>query len=150
MRHQQDQVSLVRVSSPTSHAISELSPQVGNTPISRPTKWYVLFNMIWQLRSSSCFGVSPFSVPWVPTGINTGVFTGPCGRVKIDALALVVEHRARISNFRALFIDAEGNELVPQRSPILSSRQAGSESFFPTMPTIQIAYQRWCVSADRP
>lgn len=68
------------------------------------TKWYVLFNIIWQFWSSICFGVMPFKVPWVPTGMNTGRLTGPCGNVSRAVLAFVVEHFATASKVNALFI----------------------------------------------
>src|SRR5262245_15189652 len=35
----------------------------------------------------SIAGVSPLTVPWVPTGINAGVGTVPCGRVRQPARA---------------------------------------------------------------
>jgi hypothetical protein len=46
----------------------------------------------------------PFIVPCVPTGMNTGVSTGPWGSVKTDTRALVVEHFAIVSKVSALFI----------------------------------------------
>src|SRR4051812_6423461 len=61
--------------------------------------------MIWQPKSSNCLGARPLSVPWVPTGMNTGVFIGPWGRVSTETLAFVVEHLAVNSNVRADFID---------------------------------------------
>lgn len=60
--------------------------------------------MIWQFIFWICLGVNPFNVPWVPTGINTGVSTGPWGKVSRDTLALVVEQVAIVLNVKALFI----------------------------------------------
>lgn len=70
--------------------------------------------MIWQFMFLICLGVNPFKVPWVPTGIKTGVSTGPWGNVRIDTLALVVEQVAIVLNVKALFIaslyEEEGTE----------------------------------------
>lgn len=57
--------------------------------------------MIRQSNSLSWSGTSPFSVPCVPTGINTGVSTVACGSFIRLALAFVVEHSANILNERA-------------------------------------------------
>ena len=38
-------------------------------------RWYVFPKIIWQFNSSSCSGVNPFIVPWVPTGMKIGVST---------------------------------------------------------------------------
>lgn len=43
-----------------------------------------------QLVSSNCSGVRPLSEAWVATGMKMGSSTGPCGRVSVDARALVV------------------------------------------------------------
>lgn len=40
--------------------------------------------------SSSCSGVKPFREAWVATGMKRGSWTGPCGRFKVAARALVV------------------------------------------------------------
>lgn len=64
-------------------------------------KWYVLPNIILQSSSANCSGTSPFSVPWVPTGINTGVSTTACGRVILHVRAFVVEHFAITCNDKA-------------------------------------------------
>ena len=45
--------------------------------------------------------MSPFRVPCVPTGMNTGVLTTWCGRGILQALALLVEHSAKIFRLRA-------------------------------------------------
>ena len=53
----------------------------------------------WQSNSSSCWLVSPFTVPCVPTGMNIGVLAATCGSVIVAALAL--PHDATISNLSA-------------------------------------------------
>jgi len=35
--------------------------------------------MIWVPASRSCFGVSPFTVAFVPQKMKAGVSTSPCG-----------------------------------------------------------------------
>ena len=70
-------------------------------PTGRIPRWYVLPRRSRTSRSSSCLGVNPFIVPCVPTGMNTGVSTAACGRLNTAVRALVVEHLARISNFKA-------------------------------------------------
>lgn len=87
--------------------------------------------MIWQLRSSNCFGVTPFSVPCVPTGIKTGVLTGPCGSVSSEALALVVEHRAIVSNVSADFMILVPVKIVAGKS----KKRKGAEKDFDARPT---------------
>ena len=47
----------------------------------RRYRWYVLLRMISAPSSSSSSGVIPLTVPWVPTGIKTGVWIRPVGRV---------------------------------------------------------------------
>jgi len=63
----------------------------------RVPRWYVLPRMIWQPSSSSWSVVRPFMVPWVPTGMKTGMSTTWWGRTMRPTRALVVLHRATIS-----------------------------------------------------
>lgn len=57
-------------------------------------RWYVFPRQIWQPRPSSWSTVIPFRVPWVPTGMNTGVLTAQCGSIRSQALAFVTGHSA--------------------------------------------------------
>jgi len=57
-------------------------------------KWYVFPKMISGAKSSagsslatSCCDDKPFTVPLVPTGMNTGVRTRPCGKCTVPARA---------------------------------------------------------------
>ena len=43
-------------------------------------------------RKEDCSDVRPLMVACVPTGMNTGVGTDECGRVRVAARALEVEH----------------------------------------------------------
>ena len=55
--------------------------------------------MVTHLPSSFIWStVTPFIVPCVPTGINTGVLTQPLVVKIVPARALVVEHSASILN----------------------------------------------------
>ena len=47
-------------------------------------------NIIAASVESSCIELKPLTVPRVPTGINLGVLTKPCGVVKMPVLAFVV------------------------------------------------------------
>lgn len=57
-------------------------------------RWYVFPRHIWHPRPSSWSTVIPFRVPWVPTGMNTGVLTSECGSIRSQALAFVTGHSA--------------------------------------------------------
>lgn len=96
-------------------------------------RWYVFPNIILQSSSFSCSGRMPFKVPWVPTGINTGVSTTLWGSVIFPTRAFVVEHSAIILNVKACALvamfgtpDSPGNtfqttnEITPYIQPIQS------------------------------
>ena len=57
--------------------------------------------MILQSMATNCSGSKPFKVPWVPTGMKTGVSTTEWGKVISATLALEVEHLASTLNARA-------------------------------------------------
>lgn len=57
-------------------------------------RWYVFPRQMWQSSCSSCSAVIPFMVPCVPTGMNTGVLTLPCGSESTHARALLTGHSA--------------------------------------------------------
>ena len=93
-----------------------------------------MFRHSLQFVSSSCSGVRPFKLACVATGMNIGRFTGPWGRVKIDARAFVVEHLASRSNLSADGIRGgiEGSSAASTamtkglRMSLLKSRISGS------------------------
>ena len=53
-------------------------------------RWYVLLRQRLHPVRASCWGVRPLSEAWVATGMNMGSITGPWGRVRTEARALVV------------------------------------------------------------
>src|SRR5688500_3392794 len=55
--------------------------------------------MVAPIRSSSS-GATPFTVPWVPTGMNDGVATSPWGVVNTPARAAPSVRSSRKSNIR--------------------------------------------------
>lgn len=59
-------------------------------------RWYVFPRQIWHPRSLSWSTVIPFRVPWVPTGMKTGVLTALWGNVRSQTLAFVTGHSATI------------------------------------------------------
>lgn len=63
-------------------------------------RWYVFPRQIWHPRPSSWSTVIPFRVPWVPTGMKTGVLTMECGNMRSQALAFVTGHSATIRRVR--------------------------------------------------
>lgn len=67
----------------------------------------MLFKHSMQPVSSSCSGVSPLSDACVATGMNMGSSTGPWGRIRVEALALLVEQRALMSKVKADDLDVE-------------------------------------------
>eukprot|EP00055_Hartaetosiga_balthica_P012653 m.62187 g.62187 ORF g.62187 m.62187 type:complete len:116 (+) comp8020_c0_seq1:2204-2551(+) len=90
----------------------------------RVPRWYVFDNMIWHPISSNCFGVTPFIVPCVPTGMNIGVSIVLWGRRRVDALARDVQHLANTSNSKALVIVmVVRNQLQLTPLPILNCKK---------------------------
>lgn len=68
-------------------------------------RWYVFPRQIWHPRPSSWSTVIPFRVPWVPTGMKTGVLTAQCGSIRSQALAFVTGHSAIIRRERGVAAD---------------------------------------------
>ncbi len=68
-------------------------------------RWYVFPRQIWHPRPSSWSTVIPFRVPWVPTGMKTGVLTALWGSIRSQALALVTGHSATIRRVRGEAVD---------------------------------------------
>ena len=53
---------------------------------------------ISQFSASNSHGAMDFTVAWVPTGMNTGVSTGPCAVQSRPSRALEPESSRKISN----------------------------------------------------
>lgn len=117
-----------------------------------------------QPSASSCSAVMPFIVACVPTGMNTGVATGPCGSLSSPARALDRLHSAtsrmmrgadsRDVGFTAAAILADGTTWTLQHpgrrhvdwSHVTRARAAAAEESGGTMATDAGAL----VPAERP
>lgn len=71
------------------------SPPAPPAPLTgRVPRWKVLPRQMRQPSAASCAAVRPLAVPRVPTGMNTGQGTFPCGSRSSPARARLRPHSA--------------------------------------------------------
>jgi hypothetical protein len=70
----------------------------------RRYRWYALASTTWAPIPASWSGVTPLTVPRVPTGMKTGVTTVPWVVVKVDRRAAVPRSRAVTSKSKGCMV----------------------------------------------
>ena len=97
----------------------------------------MLARNIWTPRASSSSWVIPLTVPAVPTGMNTGVSTTPCGVWRRPARARVFSSRATISNFGPIAEEkprGKRGEVAKGRLRVVSARGRPTPASLPPRP----------------